>query len=92
MSEKLTQQEQAFFRELNHTFETAGWVRLTVGWKEERDAIPLGAFMNAKSMEELHAARVRYELLTSLIDLPTHQEGARLELIRIKLDGEADIL
>lgn len=88
----LTSQEEAFYRELEHTFGTAGWVRLTIGWKEERDAIPQNAFLNAKTMEDLEAARVRYELLTSLIDLPSHHTMFRLELIRERTHGETDPL
>ncbi len=78
----LTEKEQVFFRELDATFKTPGWVRLSAGWKDELEAIPLNAFFNAKSMEELEAARIRYELLTSLVDLPAHHEQARLELKR----------
>lgn len=83
----MDKKQEAFFRELDATFNTAGWVRLTVGWKEELEAIPLAAFFNAKSMEELEAARIRYELLTSLTELPDHHERARLE---IKTNEEPD--
>lgn len=83
----LDKKETQFFRELEHTFGTAGWVRLATGWKEERDAIPEQCFFNAKTMQEIEAARVRYELLTALIDLPVHQERARLEIIRERSDG-----
>ncbi len=90
MTDKLTQQQEAFYRELERTFDTAGWASLTVGWKEERDSLPLSAFTNAKTMEELEAARVRYELLSSLIDLPAYHTMGRLEAIREVSDGEAD--
>jgi hypothetical protein len=86
----LTKKEKVFFRELDTTFRTPGWVRLAAGWKEELEAIPLNAFWNAKSMEELEAARIRYELLTSLVELPDHHDRARLERIRESDDGETD--
>ena len=86
----MQEKERIFFRELETTFQTPGWARLTVGWKEELDAIPLNAFWNAKTMEDLEAARIRYELLTSLVDLPEHHDRARLEIIRNESDGEAD--
>lgn len=86
----MDQEQTVFFRELEATFQTAGWVRLAVGWKEELEAIPLNTFFNAKSMEEIEAARVRYQLLASLVDLPDHHERARLEIIREEADGEAD--
>lgn len=89
---ELSEKEEIFFRELNHTFQTAGWVRLAADWKAELEAIPISAFHNAKSMADLEAARVRYELLSALVELPSHHERFRLELIREKQDGEADSL
>lgn len=83
----MDKREKAFFRELEATFETPGWVRLTVGWKEELEAIPLDAFWNAETMDDLRAARIRYELLSSLVELPAHHERARLELKREEMEN-----
>jgi len=83
----MDQKQTTFFRELDSTFRTPGWVHLTAGWKEEMEAIPFAAFYNAKSMEELEAARIRYQLLNSLVELPDHHERARLEVEREEDDG-----
>lgn len=84
----MDKRQEAFFRELEVTFRTPGWARLMAGWKEELDAIPAQIFWSAKDMTEIQAARVRYELLASLLDLPNHHERAKLELFRQELDSD----
>lgn len=65
----LTDQQKAFFDDMENTFNSAGWDRLTQGWRQERDSIPEAVFLNAKSMDDILVARTRYELLTELLQL-----------------------
>jgi hypothetical protein len=80
--------EIQIFSDLEHTFNTPGWSHLVDGWKEERDAIPLMAFTNVKTMEELEAYRVRYELLSQLIGLPediaADQEALKQDVLNVE--------
>jgi hypothetical protein len=62
--------EKQLITDLENTFNTPGWSHLVDGWKEERDALPLIAFTNVKTMDELEAYRVRFDLLSQLIGLP----------------------
>ena len=65
----LSEKDIQLYTELEHTFNTPGWSRLVEGWKEEQAWLPEHAFYNAKSIEELELARVRYKLLSELISL-----------------------
>lgn len=66
----LTEKQKTFYAEMDVTFGTPGWAHLKQGWTEERDQLPLAMFFNAKSIDDLNAARVRYGLLNELLTLP----------------------
>lgn len=70
----LTREQKTMYAELEHTFNTPGWQRLTKGWEEERDRLPEMAFFNSKSEEDRRAFLVRYGLLCELIALPSNIE------------------
>lgn len=67
---ELDAKQKEFFRSMEATFDTSGWTLLTQGWKEEQAALSQMMFFNAKTMEDVQAARVRYGLLTELLQLP----------------------
>lgn len=66
----LTDQQKEFYGNLERMFESPGWALITQGWTEERDQLPMAAFFNAQTIEDIRAARVRYGLLDELIQLP----------------------
>jgi hypothetical protein len=66
---KLTDQQKEFFGAMEGTFRTPGWTLMLTGWKNERDSLYENLFHNAKSMDDMYAARVRYNLLNELIEL-----------------------
>ena len=75
---KLTDQQKEFYGALEGTFRTAGWNVMVTGWIVERDGLAEIVFHNAKSMEDVYTARVRYGLLNELIGLAeTHAEQRR---------------
>ena len=67
---QLDAKQQEFFSSMEGTFITPGWALLAQGWKEEQDALPQMMFFNAKTMEDVEQARVRFGLLNELITLP----------------------
>lgn len=67
---ELDQKQKEFFSTMQHTFDTPGWTLLKQGWQSEIDQLPLNVFYNAKSMEDIEAARERVKLLNELIALP----------------------
>jgi hypothetical protein len=66
----LNPEQKEFFSTMGHTFDTPGWTLLTQGWQSEIDSLPLSVFYNAKTMEDIEAARERVKLLNELIALP----------------------
>jgi hypothetical protein len=82
----LTPQQAEFYGNLEQTFLSTGWKLLVQGWTEERDALPLAAFFNAQSMDDLRAAKVRFGLLDELINLPATIGQQKLNLL--EAEGE----
>jgi len=74
---ELNDQQKEFFAAMEGTFNTPGWTLIRQGWEEERDALAERMFHNAKSMDDVHATRVRYGLLNELIDLPAMMQQQR---------------
>jgi hypothetical protein len=66
----LTDEQKTFYQEMENTFNTPGWEYMKQGWAEEQSQIPLAVFFNAKSIDDVKAARVRYGLLDELLSLP----------------------
>lgn len=66
----LTPQEQEFYTSLEQTFMTPGWALIAQGWKEEQEQLPMAAFFNAQTIEDVRVARVRYGILEEFIKLP----------------------
>lgn len=83
---KLTAQQQEFYSNLENTFNTQGWALMVQGWKEEQKQLPLAAFFNAQTMDDVRAARVRYGLLDELITLPDTIEQQKLN--SMEMDDE----
>lgn len=67
---KLNDEQQEYFAAMEQMFNTQGWTLVQRGWKEEQDALAERMFFNAKDMEDIVAARVRYGLLDELSKLP----------------------
>ena len=78
---KLTNKQQQFYSAMEGTFRSPGWKLISDGWKEERDSLAQALFFNAKTMEDLSNARVRYGLLNELVQLPEviAQQRANIE-------------
>lgn len=71
MSEKyLSPERQLLYRELEHTFNTPGWRFLTQGWEQKREALRELTFFNAGDWDDVQHARIRYQLLNEILDLP----------------------
>ncbi len=75
-----------FYGKLEQTFLTPGWAQMSAGWKEEQETLPLNAFFNANTFEDLRAARVRYGLLDELIKLPETIAQQKLNVINAAED------
>ncbi len=67
---ELTEQQIEFFTAMEATFNTPGWELMTQGWEAERNGLAEHAFFGVKSMEDMRIVRLRYRLLTELIELP----------------------
>ena len=76
----LTDQQKEFYTALEGTFRTPGWNLMVQGWTQERDSLAEIVFHNAKSMDDVYSARVRYGLLNELISLASMHEGQRQQL------------
>jgi hypothetical protein len=76
----LTAEQREFYTALEDTFRTPGWRLMIQGWITERDSLPEIMFANAKTMEEVGEARVRYALLNELIQLSAFHEAQREQL------------
>ena len=72
----LTDEQKALMADLEVTYKTPGWARLMQGWREEYTSLPETSFLNAKTMEDLNADRVRYRFLHELLSLPQDLEDA----------------
>lgn len=82
----ITERDAAYYASMQRTFETTGWENLRKGWQAEVDSLPEAMFFNAKSMEDMVKARVRYGLLRELLDLPVSLETQYNALV----DGDAE--
>lgn len=83
MSDKvLSPERQLLYRELEHTFNTPGWRFLIQGWEQKRDSLRELTFFNAGDWDDVQHARIRFQLLNEIIDLPG--EYARLKEAEIR--------
>ena len=67
---QLTPKQVEYFAAMESTFNTPGWTLMRQGWEVERDGLYQIVFFNAKSLEDINGARVRYGILNELITLP----------------------
>jgi hypothetical protein len=77
----LTPQQQEFYASMEMTFMSPGWALMTQGWREEQEKLPLDTFFNAKDMDYVRAARVRFKLLDELINLPATIAQQKLNVV-----------
>ena len=82
----LTDQQKEYFAAMENTFRTPGWTLLRQGWQEELDALAERMFFNAKTMEDVNQARVRYGLLNELLNLPQMIEQQRTQIEDVEED------
>jgi hypothetical protein len=76
----LTDQQKEFYNALEGTFRTPGWALMVQGWTTEAEGLAAVIFHNAKTMDDVHAARVRYSLLNELIGLESLHQTQREQL------------
>jgi hypothetical protein len=81
---ELNTEQQEFFRAMETTFETSGWALLEQGWTAERDALYEQVFFNAKDVEDIRAARVRFGILNELIELPRTTQRTKDETMDLE--------
>lgn len=67
---KLSPKQVEYFAAMEGTFNTPGWTLMRQGWEVESDGLSQIVFFNAKSLEDINNARVRYSILNELITLP----------------------
>jgi len=67
---ELNDKQLEFFTNMERLFDQPGWAMITQGWEAERDALYERVFFNAKTMEDVDNARVRFGLLNELVELP----------------------
>ncbi len=77
---KLSETQTQFFTAMDGCFRTKGWTLLRQGWEEEQSLLSDRMFFNAKSMEDMNNARVRYGLLNELISLPATVAAQRTQI------------
>lgn len=85
----MTDQQKEFYASMEVTFNTPGWDLMRQGWINEAEQLPMNAFFNAETIEDVRAARVRYALLKELIDLPETIENQKINVINEK-DGPGE--
>ena len=78
---KLTPQQVEYFAAMEGTFNTPGWTLMRQGWEVERDGLSQIVFFNAKSLEDINNARVRYGILNELVTLPEMIERQKQEVL-----------
>ena len=78
---KLNPEQQQFFAAMENTFRSPGWTMLANGWREDQKGLAEQMFFGAKSMEDVQTARVRYRLLTELIQLPDVIAAQKTDII-----------
>jgi hypothetical protein len=83
----MDEKEIDFFIKMETTFDTPGWELMTQGWTTERDSLYENVFFNAKSIEEVNNARVRFGILNELIELPNTIRKQKDELINMDPDN-----
>jgi len=85
----LTPQQTEFFIAMETTFNTPGWELLIQGWTDERDSLYEQVFFNAKDVDDIRAARVRYGILNELIELANTTQRTKEETLNLEpQDGE----
>ena len=85
---KLDDKKIEYFTALETTFNTPGWSLITQGMEEERAKLPEAGFFNAKTIEELQALRVRYGVLTELVQLPKLIDRQKEEILNMNPEDE----
>lgn len=66
----LSEDERGFFQRFESLFESAEWQLLVNEWRKEIEEIPLRAFHNAQSWEEILAARALVKKLEEYLSYP----------------------
>jgi len=77
---ELTDQQKEFYNALEGTYRTPGWKLMVQGWEAERDSLAEAMFHNAKSMDDILTARVRYGLLNELVNIEQLHVEQRTQL------------
>lgn len=81
-SKLLSDDELGYFMDMESLFNHPGWARLTKELKAKLDMLPAVMFASAKSYEEVQAARIRHEELTTLLHYPQLLEQRRANIER----------
>lgn len=86
---KLDSTQIQFYSSMEDTFRTPGWALLSQGWTEEQASLSDIVFFNAKSMEDVQTARVRFGLLNELINIPKTIQAQRDQIE--SMDEDPDV-
>ena len=80
----LTGDERAYFSALEDLFNSKGWEFLTREMRADMEQLPLRAFQNAKSYEELQTARAKAAALSELLAAPTAYQLSKDSIIQAR--------
>jgi len=80
----LSDDEKAYFIDMESLFNHPGWERLTREMRAEAELIPQSAFRSASNFEKIIEARARLEALETLIGYPDAVDQRRQHLEMIK--------
>jgi len=80
----LTDEERGQFMEFESMFGSPGWSRLMREYENELRDLPLQAFENARSFEEIVQARIRLAVLAELALYPEIIEARKRNIIEMR--------
>jgi len=82
---ELTDKQLEYFAAMESTFDTPGWAIISQGWQAELDSLPERVFWSdpEKFDKTILEGRIRFELLTQLVQLPTSVAASKDEAINM---------
>lgn len=82
MEDYLTDSERSYFSEFEEFFDSPAWRALAEGWRKDLEALPERAFWEAKSWDEILAARALCTKLKEYLSAPqliAYRKAAMIE-------------
>lgn len=87
----LSDDERAYFMEMESLFNHPGWARLCREMQHEIDTVPMVAFDNAKTWDELLKARARVQALRELMTYDKAVDLRRLNIEQERLSAIEEV-